>query len=110
MTCYSVVKNANSMQEISSYLPGVIHPIIKSTKQAMGTLLEVKNTLCSESITITITTSDSRTITDAKKHLWFELFPGEEMIQPYEGAVDEFAGGLCEDLPDDFDIDEYIDA
>jgi hypothetical protein len=44
-----------------------------------------------------------------KEKMWDELFPGEELIEPYVGAVDDYGGCLDEFLPDDFDLSEYID-
>jgi hypothetical protein len=38
-----------------------------------------------------------------KEELWNMLFPEEPMIEPYDGAVDEYCGCLAEYLLDDFD-------
>lgn len=41
-------------------------------------------------------------LNDVKKQLWKELFPNEPMIEPHDGAVEEYAGCLAKHLPEDF--------
>lgn len=44
------------------------------------------------------------TYKDLKKKLWSDLFPEEEIIEPYEGAVDDYEGLLGRLLPEDIEL------
>lgn len=48
---------------------------------------------------------------DLKKKLWDDLFPGEKIIKPYEGAVDDYEGFLGRLLPKgtELNIEEELD-
>lgn len=45
------------------------------------------------------------TYNDLMTTLWYDLFPGEKLIEPYEGAVDEYNGFLGKLLPPEIDFD-----
>lgn len=109
MTCVLINKNVTSQHGIYNSLRIISKPFIVSTKNVMDTITEVKNSFGQVNNTVIVTSCNPYTTTDTKKQLWMELFPGEEMIQPYEGAVDEYAGLLGADLPLDFNIIEYLD-